>query len=452
MQVLWLGLLLTTGCGTPVESHLDAPTTASAEPAVPVELIDASWPVRLATETDVGPYAAQPGWATLVMKRDYRRAAEQFGSAGGLAAARAHVELATLFRQAALLSAHSLIETYGKTPEPTDPVGVAHLLAVSHAITGDLEAARTHARALESVDSDPTLAWHGPWKSWLAGEAAWPPDLSALPLDLPQPTPGWLPSLPPPPHYGLPEQGVDTVREMADPGALLALALWHDRAAWAAAGEAWPLVRSYRVGYQLPPEPVVRAEGELPMELLFGSDLLVSADAAFLADLLDSAGPAAVDAHAGRSLLAALAASSRVDGRLDADRLSESLAWLRDTLVERAVARAGGQVEAHHRQFADIARVGAMRLLALVAEAEGQRELAGLLRLEALERSEKAMACPVGMMALAAWDAGNRYPTRALEILHAQARIYPALEAARYGLDVMALRVSRERSGETPGM
>jgi hypothetical protein len=109
-------------------------------------------------------------------------------------------------------------------------------------------------------------------------------------------------------------------------------------------------------------------------------------------------------------------------------------------------------VQGHQREFSAIAFVGSLRTLALVAEMEGDREVSGLLRINALEHSRKATADPVGLLALGAWDASNRYPTRAQDILHAQVRFFPTLEAARYGLDVMALRVSRERPGETPGM
>jgi hypothetical protein len=109
-------------------------------------------------------------------------------------------------------------------------------------------------------------------------------------------------------------------------------------------------------------------------------------------------------------------------------------------------------VQAFQRTFANIASVGATRCLALVAEAEGDRETAGRLRIAAMERSDKETANPEGLLALAAWDAGNRYPMRAQEILHAELARFPALEVARYGLDVLALRVSRERPGETAGM
>jgi hypothetical protein len=41
---------------------------------------------------------------------------------------------------------------------------------------------------------------------------------------------------------------------------------------------------------------------------------------------------------------------------------------------------------------------------------------------------------------------------RAQDILHNQASRYRSIEIARYGLDVLSLRVGSERSGETAGM
>jgi len=53
---------------------------------------------------------------------------------------------------------------------------------------------------------------------------------------------------------------------------------------------------------------------------------------------------------------------------------------------------------------------------------------------------------------VAAWDAENRYPTRALQFVHNFARRYPSLKVARYSADLLGLRVSRERVGEAGGM
>jgi hypothetical protein len=151
--------------------------------------------------------------------------------------------------------------------------------------------------------------------------------------------------------------------------------------------------------------------------------------------------------------LAELAARSRgAEGRIDPLAAADHLAALRDGLAAEQTAKNGGQAAVFHRVFVEIAAVGATRHLALVAEAEGDREVAGRLRIAAMERSQKESANPAGLMALAAWDAGNRYPMRAQDILHSHLSRFPALEVARYGLDVLALRVSRERPGESAGM
>ncbi|MFT4627167.1 MAG: hypothetical protein ACI8PZ_005848 [Myxococcota bacterium] len=433
----------------------DAPTEDVAPDAVISDaFLDRTWVVEMASEEAFQPYANKAGWVTLLMKRNYEGAAKLLDSdPGGLAGARVHADMAAMYRQAALLSANSLIQVYGETPEDTDPVGVAHLLTVAYAINGRLDDAKAQSARLTEVKDDPTGPWHEPWKAWLGAGDPWPPDLSDLPLDFPASEPGTpTPSLSVP-HYELHEQGVDSIREMADPGALVALAHWHDAVGASLAGDAAGQLDVYRAGYRLPVEAAVTPGAPLSMEFLFGSDLLVGEDGPFLAELHGPAGAAAVDTWKDRSLLAAIAHAGRVDGKMDAERTVDIVSELRNRLLERSKARTEDTVQGHQRTFSDIAFVGMLRSLALVAEIEGDREVSGRLRINALERAgDKSTACPTGLVALAAWDASNRYPTRALDIVHVQSRRFPALEAARYGLDAMALRVSRERPGETAGM
>ncbi len=448
--LLLSGALVTAvGCGSDEDT---APVVETSDLTLAPERLAETWPVQLATEESIKQYTQKQGWMSLMWKRDYRKAVAELGPAGGLEGARIHAEMGALYRQAALLSANALVETYGETPQPTDPLGVQHLLAVSYAVNGDLEKARAASAVLGDTD-DPTQVWHAPWKTWLAGEAAWPPDLSGLPVDLGEPKPGGFPTVEELPHFSLPELGGSAAtRDMGDPSALIALALWHDAAAKAAAGDQYPLVAVYRAGYRLPIEASLGPGADMPMDLLYGSDMLTAGDAPFLADLHGEGGAKAVDAHAAKSLVAHIALISRKDGKIDAERAIDIVSEMRTALVSAASAKTGGNVLHQQRMFADIAFVGTLRNLALVAEVEGDREASGKLRINALERSEKATACPVGMMALGAWDASNRYPLRAQDILHNQARRFPSLETARYGLDVLALRVSRERTGQTPGL
>ncbi len=446
--VLWLGC-------TPDPRAAEAERAAAPAPIAerfPEALLDATWVVEVARPDALAPFADDRGWVSLVVQHDLADAVRWLGAEGGPAGARAHAEAAATYRQAALLAAHSLREVYGESPRQTDPAGAAHLLAVSHAVLGDREAAVAHAGELPA--RDPSAAWHAPWKAWLDSGRPWPPDLEALPRALPPPTPGRWPRAGKLPHYSLAERvpGRMSLRTMADPSLLVALAEWHTAASAVAAPGLQRALAAARAGYHWPAAPPAPA-GPLPLAVRFGADVLVPGDGDFLVDL-HAHGPSVIEAHVGESLLAWLAAEARPEGGggVAPDRALDLALDLRDALVERSEFHNGGRPEGHHRQFADIAQVGVLRALALVAEVEGDREASGRLRIRAWEQASGATADPAGLLAFAAWDASNRYPQRALEILHAQASRMPSLEIARYGLDVLALRVGHERAGEPPGL
>lgn len=439
------------GAGCSGGDNANRGASAAFEATFDQARVEEVWVVKMAASEDFAAYTGA-GWVPLVVKRDLSASVRGFAQESGLGAARAHADTSLVYRQAALMAAHGLVETYGKTPEPTDPLGTAHLLTVSFTLLGDIDAAKAQSAKLAGVE-DPTNSFHAPWKAWLDSGAAWPPPLASLPGSLPEVAVGGWPEVEAPPHYVLPErEGSDAKRDMGDPGILVALALWHEAAARLAAGESAGLVDVYQARYRWPVEPGTTSAADLPMPFLFGSDYLVPADGPFIEAALGKQGLAAVDAFAERSMLAWMAQQSRVDGKISAERAIDVAAGLRDQLLTASQARSGGNVESHHRTFADIAHVGALRNLALLAEAEGDREEGGKLRLAARDLSDQSAACPVGLLSLAAWDTSNRYPTRALEIVHRHVSKLPALEIARYGLDVMALRVSRERAGELPGM
>lgn len=422
-------------------------STTTAPQIQAVKGLDESWQVQFATVESFAEYQS-PGWLTLFQQRDYRTAANQL--AGTKAAARAHAEAAALFRQAALVTANAAIETYAATPEATDPVGASHLLAVAYSVQGDLEKARAASARLDGVE-DVTTSWHAPWKAWLSTDAKWPPDLSSLPIELPPNEPGQWPLITDVPHYSMPVQGAgDHAQKMGDPGALLALALWHEATAKKIFQDD-KVIDLAMARYRLPIEPAAALDATLPMDFVYGSDFLVPGDAPFMADVVKGKGVDAVDAHLSTSLMAQLAKASRVNGKINAEKAVDQAAAVRKELIARSQAKTGDEPQAHHRLFADVAFVGVLRNLSLLAEVEDNREEGGKLRILAMEASLEHTGCAVALMSLAAWDTGNRYPSRAQEIIHKNTIYYPSLEVARYGLDVLALRVSRERV-ETPGM
>jgi len=67
---------------------------AAATSPIPDEMLDRTWVVGMATQEAFQPYADKAGWVTLVVKRDYERAASMLDTdPGGLAGARVHAEI-----------------------------------------------------------------------------------------------------------------------------------------------------------------------------------------------------------------------------------------------------------------------------------------------------------------------------------------------------------------------
>jgi hypothetical protein len=446
------------GGGTAAVSGQAALDREAAEGAIPADLVSQTWVMKATDQAVLTSFSANPGWNRLVGKRDYKSAAMQLGAVGGLTGARIHVDTADMYRQAALLAANSLIQTYGNTPYDTDPVGTAHLLTVAYAINGDLDKARAASAKLDTPEGaaaidDTVRAWHAPWKAWLASGAAWPPDLKGLPMNLPEHAAGEWPEPPEVPHYSLVEQvavteGSPPKIDVSDPGALVALALWHDAVATQLAGDQAPVVALYAARYRLPVESVPSGDADIPIELLFGSELLTPGDAAYMAAAFGKRDRAP---HRAGSLIASLEELARVDGKIDAERANDLAAAVRKRLIDDQKA-IEGTTTGTHRTFADIALVGVLRNLAFLAELDGNRDTSGVLRINAMEKStETWTACPIASLSLSAWDASNRYPLRPTEKLHHLIARYPSLETARFSLGALALRVSRETPGGTPG-
>jgi hypothetical protein len=448
--MLVFALVSLLGCGTATETASEAPS------ALPSELLAKSWEVQFAGDREQEALLAKSaGWKSLVLDRDYRAATIEFKAVGGLTAARGHAEAAALYRQAALLMGNAFLQTYGtetvnettQRGDASDPASVAHLLAIGQALNGHLDKAAAEAAKLPA--DDPTAAYHAPWKAWFASGAppVWPPDFAGLPQSLPAVAVGEWPEVAGLPHFTMVERSeTKSTVPMGDPGELVALAMWHEEAARLAAGADAKAVVTYGARYRFASEPPVADTANLPVELLFGSDYLVAEDGPFMAEVT-AKGASAVDAWKDRSAIAALAVAARgADGGVDAEKAVDLAAEVRKEVLR--LSREATKAEENtssQRMFSDMAEVGVLRNLALVAEIEGHHDTSGRLRINARDKTDNHTGCPVALLSLGAWDAGNQYPQRAADFVHDFSRRYPSLETAQYGIDVLSVRMSRQK-------
>jgi len=277
--------------------------------------------------------------------------------------------------------------------------------------------------------------------------------LRATPGQPDEPVVGALPDAGPLPHWVSKDLVEGLEVQLASPASLLGLALFHEQAGLSALVDSESAGRAFLAPWTMPFEPwnMPEEQAELPMGFLFGSTLLDSDDAWFLADLVRGQGLAAIDQWKDRSPQAAAIApcvdlaAAEVEVACALDAATRGFDQLRT--VQEIIS--GGE-QGFHRPFAELGRLGVVRAAELAAAVAGDEDAMGLLRLNALDFSTGSSAEPHYLLSIAAWDAGNRNSSRATESLHAQVGHIPGVEVARFPLDALHVRMSRESAPGVP--
>lgn len=414
-------------------------------------LLAKSWPVRMADDTLRARFEGHAGWRA-VFEQDLvgaRIAFSEVQDARGLA--RVHQGLSDLYRQAALLTASATIEAFDVDAAETDPLDLAYVIGVSHAIRGDYTKAKAHLEATPSTSVFSDRA--GRWSAAISETKRTPKlaVLSGISGDLGAVEPGVEPPVDLAPDAEVPERTEKgRLLGITDPTRFLTRAAWHSAAAAASAPQTDAgVLDQISARYSTSP-PVETTHPELPLDdaWLFASADLVAGDVSFIAEAR-SAGISAVSAWSDRSVLAAALAPSIQDGRVEPQAVLNAGLALQKQLQARMADVGKGEM-AFHRPFAQRARAGVLMAGMIVADANDQYRDAGILRLNALERMEEIGVDVVFAISVAAWDAGNRNPMRPEELTHQFKSSYPALSATRAPLEALHLRRSRNAGPSNP--
>jgi len=442
--------LLGAGCSGGGESPPVTP--AAPDLAVPAELLAQTWQVRLATPAARGAFEGKDGWVAWYQGQPSQAAAAFAAASDVDGLARTHLAYAAMYRQAALVAARASLAVWRDDGVETDPADVSYLLGVSGALLGDADALGRLGAASASKDKA-VAARDKAWAAWKASGAAWPPDAVAAgsPGAPAVDVAGPLPDLGVLPHYRLPERTPEALPvDAADPGALWALARWHEAKvqsspAIAAVAASW--LDPWRLGG--PDAAVGPVTAAVPDSLLFLSMYTTPADLAYLSALAKD-GKAALAAPHPDSPYAAIVAHCTKDGTIGVECVVDQSAALGQALVAAMTAANGGQADGAFRPFADTARLGVFIAADRAAAAAGQDQTMGQLRIDALDRAIGPARDPLFLLSVAAWDTGNRYTTRAEELVHELAPVVPGLDVARLPLDSLHVRLSRNAAPGRP--
>jgi len=445
--------LVLAGCEGSPEPAVEAAPVAAA--VFPGGLVEAAWPVRMAVDAARAPYEGHPGWGQLFM-RQHPEALASFLAEPQLkaGAARIHADHAALYRQAALLAAQATRHVYGGDRLPEDPAPVDYLLGEAMAVLGDCAGtSATLAKATGlSGDLSPRLT---AWTTWAASPAC-PGDLGlvhAAPfpgLNAPSDAMG-VAAPPPAPHYQFPLEAGGVNLEAIELSTLVALSDWHlDQARTLVGPEKVDQVELHLAPWRLPGEkaPTFASPPVRDDDWLFGSFVMSPEDALFLVDAR-ATGVAAIEVWKEKSLYAAALAPAVEAGKLSPERVLDQAADLGASL-KAAMVKSAGEERDFFRPFTEFAVQGLLRAGSIVADGSGEYRDAGILRINAFERANGPTIDPVFSISLAAWDAGNRSPLRAQEIIHSHLPRFPALSVARYPLDALHLRLGRTAGPAIP--
>lgn len=421
----------------------ETPKTDGASLVVPADLLATSWQVRMADAAARAPFEGRDAWVQY-FQGQRKAALAGFAMEGDKPAlARLHGEYAALYRQAALTSAAALVQTFGADAQPTDPKEMAYLVGLS----GRLMKNDTWSVKLGTSGGTSVAPQDSAFKSW---DGVWPPmaGLALVPGAPGAATAGMLPDAGPLPSYNFAHQGEAGTLDMTDPAAMIALSMYHEEAAKLADPSSVDAVAMLLDPWRLPVETASTARPQLADPYLFMSFLSTSGDAAFLADLV-STGPNAVAAHQKDSPYAVIVASCTGEGTVDPDCVIAQSSALAKAM-EVKMQEVAGKEDSFYRSFADFARVGALRAADRAAFVMGDREGGGRLRINALDRSTGTARDPLFVLSVAAWDAGNRNSLRCADLLHTLMSEIPGLEAVRFPVDALQIRVGRNAAPAGP--
>jgi len=156
----------------------------------------------------------------------------------------------------------------------------------------------------------------------------------------------------------------------------------------------------------------------------------------------------AVEQWKAESPLAAVLVDAVVDGAIAPDRVLDQAASFRAQLLTEI--HTGSETrEDFQLAFVWMARIAVLRAGMVVADGNDQYRDAGILRINSLEQMDAMKASlslakdPVFALSVATWDTGNRNPIRAQQLIHELLGRFPSLSAARYPMDALNIRASR---------